>query len=107
MGKTPLELAANETIKDRILANLSPEFQAVEYNNKEEMKKGKMVDTRINKKGQIYHPVTYDPPLEPAIVKKPKKKRPKTKNAEIQAQPDEMMEPQQSQAIDRSVGSAY
>jgi len=51
MGKTPLELAANETIKDRILANLSPEFQAVEYNNKEEMKKGKMVDTRINKKG--------------------------------------------------------
>jgi len=96
MHKTPLELAANDTMKERILANLSPEYQAVEYNNKEEMKKGKIVDARINKKGQIYHPVTYDPPLEPAFVKKPKKKRPKTKNAEIQAEPSQMMEPQQS-----------
>ena len=26
MGKTPLELAANDVIKERILANLTPEF---------------------------------------------------------------------------------
>ena len=51
LGKTPLEMAANDLVRERILANLRPEYQQVEFQNKQEMMRGKLIDTQVNKKG--------------------------------------------------------
>jgi len=51
-------------------------------NKKNEETRGKYKETRVNKKGQMYHPVEYDPPLEPPMqqsLTKPKSQRKKPK----------------------------
>ena len=57
--------------------------------NKEAAKKFR--DTRVNKKGQIYHKTEYDPPLDPPIkapiIKKKKVKMPAPEVAPVETQP--------------------
>ena len=60
-GKTPLELAANNHIKELIIAYCAPQYQPSEEKIMESLGKK---DMKVNKKGQMQFPVTYDPPLE-------------------------------------------
>ena len=60
-GKTPLELAANSHIKELIIAYCAPQYQPSEEQIMESLGTR---DMKVNKKGQMQFPVTYDPPLE-------------------------------------------
>ena len=88
MKKTPLELAANDHIKELIIAYCAPQYMPDEDAIKAAEKK-RYTDTRVNKQGLFYHPVEYDPPLEkPMSRKKSAVKKKKTqKEPEIAAIP--------------------
>jgi len=86
LKKTPLELAANDHIKELMIAYCSPNYMPDENElNKQAITK-KRIDTIVNKDGSIAHPVDYDlePPLRDNGILKPKKKKAGVKTEVIQ-----------------------
>ena len=65
MKKTPIELAANDHIRQLILALIAP--PSLEEEDTEKQVSSIFRDTKVSKRGHIYHQTEYDPPLEPPI----------------------------------------
>ena len=86
LKKTPLEMAANDHIKELMIAYCSPNYMPDEAElNKIAAAKKRHQDTRVNKNGTISHPVEYDD-LEAPIV------RPKTLKKKVAAAPKEVVQ---------------
>jgi hypothetical protein len=85
MGKTPLELASSETVRELIIAYSNPKYMPDDQEINTELKKLRKHDTRVTKQGHIYRTAEYDmeQPLRQPL------KRPKSKSKRVRVKVEE------------------